>query len=132
MQIRSRSEEIRRIYTLGAVLFVLVAIALNLVALWRGFFDEVRASLELMWCSQSLLFLRYELPGWRDEKEHFLVPLVFAIDGVVMVSAGFLSLLFGDYVLGILVILFTGLLTAFSVDHYFKLKVARVDKGGLF
>src|SRR3990170_3632882 len=99
----------QRIYSLVAVALALVANTLN-VAWWMGLFNEVLA-IDVLWCAQSLLFLRFEFPSWRDERERFRGPLLIAICGVAMVPAGFLNILFKADVLSILVIVLAGLLT---------------------
>jgi hypothetical protein len=117
------SERIQDIYLFGGVALTVVAVVFVVASFW-GLFREALA-IDVLWCAQSLLFLRFEFPSWRDERESFLGPLLHAICGVAMAFAGFLNILVEADVLSILVIVLAGLLTVFSVDHCLKLKGRR-------
>jgi len=114
------SERTQEIYIFGGVALTVVAVVFVVASFW-GLFREALA-IDVLWCAQSLLFLRFEFPNWRIEKESFLRSLLCAICGVAMVFAGFVNVLVEADVLSILVIVLAGLLTVFSVDHCLKLK----------
>jgi len=64
------SERIQGIYIFGGVALTVVAVVFVVASFW-GLFREALA-IDVLWCAQSLLFLRFEFPSWRDERESFL------------------------------------------------------------